>query len=70
MNNFEPLKKPWLEEFHINKYVKKFDGRSYNQGGGGTMGNTRLLNRKRLEIQENMRQKKLDRLIKTYEFNV
>jgi hypothetical protein len=31
VNNFEPLQEPWLEEFHINKYVKKTDHREFNR---------------------------------------
>ena len=28
MRDFKTLDKPWLEEFHINKYVKPYDARS------------------------------------------
>lgn len=28
MNNYRPLGVPWLERFHINKYVKPYDART------------------------------------------
>ncbi len=27
MSDYRPLNEPWLERFHINKYVKKYDAR-------------------------------------------
>jgi hypothetical protein len=66
MNNFEPLKKPWLEEFHINKYVKKYDGRQFNRPvilGRDNGGLEKSI--KRVEFKYRLHQKRLDSLLKS-----
>lgn len=50
MNNFKPLTKPWLEEFHINRYVKKTDHREFNRPNRAAIENAgfrRLIERER-----------------------